>query len=305
MTPSTPTAIQRLGHTGAFPAAAAVLLWSLAPTLGALARSVPPLQLTALCFAVASVMTAPVVYRKGRTPGGGIGSAAPICLMTPLLMVGAVGCYFWGLARAPAGNVTLVTYIWPVLFVVATEILAWGRVRVSVVIGCLLAFAGAGLLLLSEGASLQTSWTGYAAGVLSGTSWAAFSLVARRQAVPIARQLPVLCMLAALWATLAHGLTEPTLWPLAGPEAVWIVLIGAGPYGVAFLFWDYALRRGPGATVGTMAYAVPVLSAAILLVTGFAALRWQLPVAAAMVMTGCLVASRSPTANGRTGQLRA
>ncbi len=305
MSTTATTAIRRLGHTGSLPAAAAVLLWSLAPTLGELARSVPPLQLTALCFAVASVMTAPVVYRKGRTPSVGIGAVSPIWLMAPLLMVGAVGCYFWGLAHAPAGNVTLVTYVWPVLFVVATEILALGRVRTPVVVGCLLAFAGAGLLLLSEGAALQASWAGYAAGISSGLSWVGFSLLARRQAVPLAGVLPVLCMLAALWATLVHGLTEPTLWRLAGHDALWIVLIGAGPYGLAFLLWDYALRRGPGATVGTMAYAVPVLSAAVLLVTGFAALRWQLPVAAAMVMTGCVVASRTSAASGHTARMRA
>lgn len=305
MTTSTTTVIQRLGQTGALPAAAAVVLWSLSPTLGELAHAVPPLQLTALCFAVASVMTAPVVYRNGLTPGTGIGVGSPIWLLAPLLMVGAVGCYFWGLARAPAGNVTLVTYVWPVLFVVVSEVLALGRVRLPVIFGCLLAFAGAGLLLISEGAALQASWAGYAAGVLSGMSWAAFSLFARRQAVPLTRLLPVLFMLAALWGALAHGLTEPTLWTLARREALWIVLIGAGPYGVAFLFWDCALRRGPGAMVGTMAYAVPVLSAAVLLITGFAVLRWQLPVAAAMVMTGCTVASWSSAGGTSTGRLRA
>ncbi len=305
MTPSTTNAAPPSDHTGAPSAAAAVLLWSLAPTLGELARAVPPLQLTALCFAVASVMTTPLVYRNGHVPRLSIPSNGGIWLVAPLLLVGAVGCYFWGLTHAPAGNVTLVTYVWPVLFVAATEVLALGRVRIPVIMGCALAFAGAGLLLVSDGAALQGSWMGYAAGVLSGLSWAAFSLVARRQALPLARILPVLCMLAALVAALIHGLTEPTLWQLAGREALWIVLIGAGPYGVAFLFWDYALRRGPGATVGTMAYAVPVLSAAILLVTGFAALRWQLPVAATMVMTGCTVASWSSTGSPSTGRLRA
>ncbi|PSQ92994.1 MAG: hypothetical protein BRD57_02000, partial [Proteobacteria bacterium SW_6_67_9] len=120
--------IRRTLQSDWFPAAVAVILWSLTPTLGELARTVPPLQLTGLCMGVASLITALFVYRPRARVRARMRAPASTWLLAPLLMAGAVGCYFWALARAPADKVTLVTYVWPVLFVVATEAIALRRV---------------------------------------------------------------------------------------------------------------------------------------------------------------------------------
>lgn len=56
--------------------------------------------------------------------------------------------------------------------------------------------------------------------------------------------------------------------------------------------WDTALRRGRSATVGTLAYAVPVLSALLLTAAGMARVDWRLMVAAVAVVAGYALASR-------------
>jgi len=280
------------GLGGVVPAGIAVILWSLAPVLATLARHVPPLQLTALCVAVAAATTWPVARFTGTRATDRIAVPRRIWLSAPVLIIGAIGFYFLALRLAPPAEAALVTYTWPVLFVISAELAYARRVRPPSITGAALAFGGAGLVLMpSGGAGPGVPWSGYAAAFASGSSWAMFSLLARRQSVPLTGIMPRLFGLAAAWAAAGHLLLETALWPVPPDMALTIVLIGAGPYGLAFLAWDTALRRGRSTTVGTLAYAVPVLSAVLLVATGMAAADWRLPTAAFAVVGGCIVAS--------------
>lgn len=136
------------------------------------------------------------------------------------------------------------------------------------------------------------AWGGYAFAFASGTCWAAFSLLARQQPIPLSGIMPRLFGLATVWAVVGHVLVEQTLWSIATDEPASIVFIGCGPYGLAFVAWDTALRRGRSATVGTLAYAVPVLSALLLIAAGMARVDGRLMVAAVAVVAGCALASR-------------
>ena len=283
------------GWAGVVPAAVAVGLWSLAPVLAELARAVPPLQLTAMVVAVATVATWPV----GRLLGKRRDDLGAVPMHTwvagPLLVLGAIGFYFVALRLAPAAEAALVTYTWPILFVIVAELVQVRRVRIHSVAGTALAFGGAAIMLLRPAGGMgDPSWAGYACAFASGTCWAAFSLLARQQPVPLAGIMARLFALAGLWALTGHALVERTLWSLPSDEIASVALIGLGPYGLAFVAWDAALRRGRSATVGTLAYAVPILSALLLIAAGMASLDWRLVVAALAVATGCAVASRRP-----------
>jgi drug/metabolite transporter (DMT)-like permease len=280
---------------GLLPAAIAVTLWSLAPVLAGLAERVPPLQLTALCLAVSAFVTWPVVHLLDG-PAGTRAGAPPLALWLggPWLVIGALGFYFAALRLAPAAEAALVTYTWPVLFVIASELVQSGRVRGPSLAGAALAYSGAALVLVGpEALAAEGSLAGYACAFASGTCWASFSLAARMQRVPTTGVMPRLFVLGAAYALAGHALLEPTLWPIGQETRLMIVLIGAGPYGLAFLAWDRALRRGPSSTVGTLAYAVPVLSAVLLVAAGMATASWRLPLAAAAVVGGSFLAGRT------------
>ena len=292
-----PVRIRSLSGSGVgaiVPAVIAIVLWSLAPVLAHLARQMPPLQLTAQCMLIAAVVTWPIVRLTANRHVDRVAVPLRVWTAAPLLIMGALGFYFVALRLAPPAEAALVAYTWPVLFIVAAELAYARRVRLPSIAGAALAFGGAGLLLAPAEAGGGTPWLGYVAAFASGSCWAGFSLLARRQPVPLTRIMPALFGLAAIAAGIGHTLTEATLWPVPDELAVSIVLIGAGPYGLAFLAWDMALRRGRSATVGTLAYAVPVLSALLLVATGMAAADWRLPVAAFAVVAGCAVAGREP-----------
>ncbi|MFW5969636.1 MAG: DMT family transporter [Halofilum sp. (in: g-proteobacteria)] len=278
---------------GVVPAVVAVLLWSLAPVLAELARAVPPFQLTAMVAGTATLATWPVGRVVGRRDGDPVAIPARIWLAGPLLVLGAIGFYFVALRLAPAAEAALVTYTWPVLFVVAAELIQVRRVHINSLAGTIVAFSGAALVLLEpSGPAGEPAWGGYAFAFASGTCWAAFSLLARQQPVPLSGIMSRLFGLATLWALAGHLLFEETLWTIAAGEIASVVFIGFGPYGLSFVAWDTALRRGRSATVGTLAYAVPVLSALLLIAAGMASVDWRLGAAAVAVVAGCALASR-------------
>lgn len=282
------------GTRGIAAAIFAVVLWGIAPVLVEIAEQLPPLELAALCLAAAAATTAPAT-RQGRYHGP---PPVKVWLLAPPLIVGALAFYFAALRLAPPAHAALVTYTWPVMFVIAAELCSRGRLRPAVITGVALAFAGAALVLSGQaGGGLNgIPWIGYGSAVASGLCWAAFSLLASRADRPLGPCLPRLFGLAVLWAAVGHALVEHTVWPPSPEVAGWVLLIGAGPYGIAFVAWDRALRLGPPATVGSLAYAVPIISATLLVVTGAAAPEWRLPVAAAAVMAGCVIASRATMA---------
>ncbi len=277
------------------PAAAAIGLWSLAPTLAALATTVPPLQLTALCMVAAWAVTAPLQawQRRGRQ------SAGPMSLVTLLtaaaLMPGAVGFYLAALRHVPAAEAALIAYTWPLLFTVTVELLTTRRIRPGVLAGCVIAFGGAAAVMQPEGGAAIGVQVGHGLALASGLCWVGFSLLARQAGSGLNASMAHVFALAAALSLLGHGLVETALWPLPAELMIWIALIGAGPYGLAFVCWQAALRHGPGAVVGTLAYSVPVLSTGVLIAAGMAAFDWRLPLAAVAVALGCLLSlPRSP-----------
>lgn len=276
---------------GLLPAAAAVVLWSLAPVLVDLAARIPALQLTALCLGVATLATWPaarLAWGKPRTR-----MPRRIVALGPLLVLGAVGFYFVALRRAPAAEAALIAYSWPVLFVVAVELITHRRIGAPALTGSALAFGGAAIVLAPGSLTGLPAWDGYLFAFGSGSCWAAFSLLARRQREPLAAVMPRLFAIATVYAALGHLLLESTLWTIPGEMLLWIAAIGAGPYGIAFLLWDAALRRGRSTTIGTLAYAVPVLSTLLLIATGSAVASIELALAAAAVVAGCAVSGRN------------
>ena len=68
--------------------------------------------------------------------------------------------------------------------------------------------------------------------------------------------------------------TSPSSRP-SGPTNVWqwaaIVGLGLGPVGLAFYVWDIGVKHGDIQVLGAASYSAPLLSTAILVLTGYAA----------------------------------
>jgi len=278
----------------------AIVLWAGAPLLVDLASSVPPFQLTAIALLSGAIAALPTSIRTRRNLGRQQ-AKAPISLkwklaiygLVPALILGAVGGYLTGVGMAPTAEAALITYTWPVMFIVMSQWLFHHRLPLPVLCGALIAFSGAAVLLSPEagGAGFSQYMAGYALALMAGCCWALYSWVCQAAPVAIAPVMPSLFALAALGAAIADVLSGSAFGLPSGLALVAGVALGIGPYGLAMVAWDLALRNGPAALVGSLAYGVPVLAATFLVIAGVAAPDWRLPLAALLVVVGSIVAS--------------
>lgn len=301
---------ERSGEAGAATAQglAAVLLWSALAAITTGLEAIPPFQLAALSFSIAALVG--LVYAwVTRTPLDVLGTVP-----TGFWLLGVGGllgyhvAYFFAFQHAPAVEVNLVNYQWPLLIVLFAGVLpaAHGGRRPTgwQLFGALLACAGSALVLTGgEGqAGAPTSTTvpgdriaGLAAAALAAVIWAGYSVASRLYAGVPSLAVMGTCALTAAGALVGHLAVETTTWPLTGGQWAGVVAQGVGPVGLAFYLWDAGMKRGALPLLGAAANLTPVLSTLLLAVAGRATLSWRLTLAVALVALGATIAGRATT----------
>ena len=271
----------------------AVTLWSIAPLLAELARATAPLQLTALTLLAGALATLPL-SRRGPMQACSLGWQVSVWLGIPVLIVGAVSSYFIGMRVAPAAEAALITYTWPVLFVQMSQWSRWGRLQWASVAGALIAFSGAAILLLPQALSggFGGAASGYGLALLAACCWALYSWLGQAAPISLTPLLPRILLVACAITCAASLLWEGPASLPQGEALLAGIALGLGPYGIAMVAWDKALRFGQASLVGSLAYGVPILAALLLVLAGVSVFDWRLPTAALLVVVGCLKASR-------------
>ncbi|MEQ5803018.1 DMT family transporter [Halomonas sp. H10-9-1] len=282
---------------GAAAGALAVVLWALVPLLAAQAGELPPLRLSALALLAGALGTLPMARRRRHeVPPLGRLAGALVYLGVPLLITGAVGACFAAFTLAPAEETALILYTWPVLFLLASRRLALGRLPANTLVGAGLAFGGAALLVLpgAMAGGVSGAWDGYALALLGAVCWALYSLASQVAAWRLGERMPHLLLIAsAMVGGLSLALEGAHALP-SRDALLATAALGLGPYGLAMLAWDRAMRDPLAHRVGNLAHAVPVLATLLLVVAGVTTPDWRLPLAALLVVAGSMTASREP-----------
>ncbi|WP_355661661.1 EamA family transporter [Halomonas salifodinae] len=277
------------------PAAAgvAVLLWALVPLLIAQAGELPPLRLATLALLAGALGTLPMARHRLDAPLSWR-QALVVYLGVPLLIAGAVGAGFAAFTRAPAEEAALILYTWPVLFLLASRRLALGRLPGTTLVGAGLAFSGAALLVAPQALAggLTGTWGGYLLALAAALCWALYSLACQVPAWRLGGRMSHLLLIASLITGAASLALEGATALPSAETLVITATLGLGPYGLAMLAWDRALRDPQAHRLGNLAHAVPVLATLFLVLAGVTTPDWRLPLAAALVVAGSLTASR-------------
>jgi len=265
----------------------ALALWAFLALLSRLAAGIPPLQLTAMSFAVAALAGLAVVAARGRLSALRQGPIAWAHGVGGLF--GYHALYFAALALAPAIEANLLNYLWPLLIVLFSAPILGLRLGARRLLGVGLGFAGC-VLLLGGGAGFSAEapagvWLGFLCAIGCAVVWALYSVTAQRLAAVPTEAVAGFCGGAALLAGLAHLGFEAAVWPDA-TQALAILLLGLGPVGLAFFLWDAGMKRGDPRLLGTLAYAVPVASTLLLAAGGEGSLTPALWAALALVAGG-------------------
>ena len=309
---STPASIRR----GTLVGSTAVLLWGTLATLTVLSGDIPPFQLLALAFTLATLIGfLPALWRglstrASRSVRDEEGTKQEARVSNPryklppavwaLGIYGLFGyhfAYFMALRLAPPVEANLINYLWPLLIVLLSGLLPGERLGARQVGGALAGFAGAALLV-ARGGGLRFDGQyalGYAFALACAVIWSSYSVLSRRVGSLGERGVPTravggFCAATAALALVCHLLFEQTVWPVGWQWAA-IVALGLGPVGAAFYVWDYGVKRGNIQTLGVLAYGAPLLSTLLLVAVGLAEPSWTLAAACALIVGGAVIAS--------------
>lgn len=279
----------------------AVVMWSTLAVLTALSGQVPPFQLVAMAFSVATslavckwIVRGEPILARFRWPASawavGVGG-----------LFGYHFFYFLALRRAPAVEANLLNYLWPLLIVLFSALLPGHRLRWWHVVGALTGLVGT-IVLIGGGGEASGGGDagshgfrreyilGYMSAIGAALTWAAYSLLSRRFAHVPTDAVGSFCAATALLAALAHLGFETTVWPRGG-EWLAVLGMGLGPVGAAFFTWDYGVKHGDIRVLGAAAYATPLLSTLLLVAVGQARLTPSLAMACVLITGGALLAA--------------
>jgi drug/metabolite transporter (DMT)-like permease len=269
-------------------AAGAILLWSTLAAFGVALAHLPPFLLTGCALTLGALPGLPR-WRQWRVP-------------LPTLMLGVGGLFgfhfllFLALRFAPPVEANLVNYLWPLLIVVLTPLVLPGwTLGARHVAAALMGLAGAALAIGVAPAQIDASAAlGFVLAGGSALTWAGYSLLVRRVPPFSSWAIGGFALASGVLALACHALFEPRV-AFAADDAWQLVALGLGPMGAAFYLWDVAMKNGDPRVIGVLAYATPVLSTVLLLLTTSRPLTASLAGATALIVGAAALAVSAPT----------
>ncbi len=236
---------------------AAIIIWSTLALLGIKLIGVPSFLLLSVALLISGSVSL-IKLKAWRIPW-------------KTLMVGVGGIfgyhffYFNAFALAPAVEVNLINYLWPLFIVVFSPIvLRQYRLRWRHLLAAALGLIGAGLIVTGGSFSLQMEYLpGYLLAFGAAITWAFYSLLTKKLPPFGTDSVAVFCAVSGVLSLVFYflfGGTWSVITDLAGTDWLYLVMIGVGPMGAAFFLWDAALKRGDPRKIGSLAYLTPLLS---------------------------------------------
>jgi len=270
----------------------AIVMWSTLATLTSYCKALPPFQLTAMAFTIATGIG--LIWTK-RT-GHGVGDLLRLPLSAwGLGVAGLFGFhffYFMALRHAPVVPASLISYLWPLFIVLFSSMLPGERLRWYHLTGTLAGLLGAALIVTGGSSFTFASGNmlGYGFAFLCACTWSGYSVLSRLfQTVP-SYSISGFCAVTALLALLCHLVFEQTVVP-DGFGWIAVLGLGLGPVGGAFFTWDVGVKTGSIKVLGVLSYLAPLLSTFLLLALGMAKPGWAVGGACLLIVGGSLLAS--------------
>lgn len=272
----------------------AVLMWALLALLTIGSAPVPPFLLNALCFAIGGTIGLAWTARRGLAVLGRV--SWKVYAFGTAGLFGYHFLYFTAFRLAPAAETGLIAYLWPLFIVLFSGLLPGERLAPQHVIGALVAFGGAALIVLGRGGEGQASALGLALAFACALTWAGYSVLSRRLGDVPTESVTVFCLATAALSLAAHLAWEDTFWPQGALGWASVLGLGLGPVGAAFFTWDLGMKKGDIQMLGVASYAAPVLSTLALVGAGITEASYTILLAALLIAGGAAIAARPRTA---------
>ena len=271
----------------------AILLWSLLALFTVGSAPTPPFLMNAICFSIGGVLGLVWTLRSGSLEV--LRTISPkIYIFGTIGLMGYHALYFSALRLAPAAEAGLIAYLWPLLIVLFSGLLPREQLKFGHLVGGLLGFFGAALIITGGAQGFQSQYiVGYALALACSFTWAGYSVLSRTLGNTPTEAVTVFCIATAILSAGAHFAFEDTTLPNSGMAWLSLLALGLGPVGLAFYVWDIGVKKGDIQLLGVLSYAAPLLSTLVLVAFGIADLSWALGSAALLITGGAVIAARA------------
>ena len=270
----------------------AILMWALLALFTIGSAPVPPFLLNAICFGIGGGIG--LVW---TLTGAGFrvlrGVSWKVYAFGTLGLFGYHFLYFTAFRLAPTAETGLIAYLWPLFIVLLSGLLPGERLGAAHILGALIAFAGAALIVLARGGAAEGSSLGLGLAFLCAVTWAGYSVLSRRLGAVPTESVTVFCLATAALSVAAHLALEQTQWPQGIIGWGSVLALGVGPVGAAFFTWDIGMKKGDIQLLGVASYAAPLLSTLALVVAGITPASPVILLAAVLITAGAALAARA------------
>lgn len=260
-------------------ALAAIALWATLAALGTKLSSIPPFLLVGICLSLGSLCGLPWI-KEWRVP-------------LPTLLMGIYGLFgyhfflFMALRNAPVVEANLINYLWPLLIVLLSPVfLPNASLNSKHLVAAGLGFAGAFLIVTGGRLAISSEglW-GYLFAAASAFIWASYSLLLKRVPAFSTGAVGLFCLVSGALSLLCHWALEAS-YRISSAETPLLFILGLGPMGLAFYFWDSSLKKGDPRTIGSLSYLTPLLSTSFLVLAGRGHFTWISGIAMLLIVSG-------------------
>lgn len=269
----------------------AILMWALLALFTIGSAPVPPLLLNAMCFAIGGAIGLIWTARRGFAVLGRV--SWKVYAFGTAGLFGYHLLYFTAFRLSPTAETGLIAYLWPLFIVLLSGLLPGERLTARHVLGALMAFAGAALIVLARDQDGTGSVLGLGLAFLCALTWAGYSVLSRRLGDVPTESVTVFCLATALLSAVAHLALEDTVWPVGALGWGSVLALGIGPVGAAFFTWDIGMKRGDIQLLGVASYAAPLLSTLALVAAGITRPTYAIAIAAVLIAGGAALAARA------------
>ena len=230
-----------------------ILCWGSLATFGNLLLHLPPFYILGVTFLI------------GCVPG----FFKPREMFPPwkILIWGVVGYFgyhfllFYAFRFAPVIEANLINYLWPVFMVILSPLaFPQNKLKFHHILGGALSILGCVFLVAKDMGELKSeNITGHGLALGAALTWSVYSIGKKKMPPTSVWAISSFCFISGILCLLTHFLIEPRV-VLQWSDAWKLILMGVGPFGVAFYSWDLALRWGDSRLMGALAYLTPIIS---------------------------------------------
>lgn len=257
----------------------AILCWGSLATLGNLLIHLPPFYVLGVTFILGSMPS----WIKPRE----------LFVDWKISAWGVFGYFayhfflFYSFRFAPAVEANLINYLWPMIMVLLTPVFFKAmKLKLYHFVGAALAAIGCAVLVSGKGADLKLEYIqGYMLAFLAALTWPLYSIVKKKMRPTSLYSVGGFCLGAGIFSLITHALIEPHV-VLQMHDAWILLLMGVGPFGIAFYAWDMAMSKGDTRVIGALSYLTPVLSTLGLVLFAGQSLNFSSSVAMVLIIGG-------------------